>query len=54
MQSFFGPVINRVPAAAEAVRLWDAVWEVATFDGFSELKRSMRGRPDLESSLDQG
>ena len=54
MQSFFGPVINRVPAAKEAVRLWDAIWEVATFDGFSELKRSMRGRPDLEHSLDHG
>lgn len=49
--SFFGPVISRVPDPDEAVRLWDAVWEVATFPGFAELKRSLRERPQLDTSL---
>jgi 2-hydroxychromene-2-carboxylate isomerase len=50
-QAFFGPVIARVPSREEAVPLWDAVWRLATFDGFAELKRSLRGRPDVASSL---
>jgi hypothetical protein len=50
--SFFGPVISRVPKGEEALRLWDAVWELATFDGLAELKRSLRERPQLSSSLD--
>ena len=33
--SFFGPVISRAPRGEEALRLWDAVWEVATFPGFA-------------------
>ena len=49
--SFFGPVISRVPRGDDALRLWDAVWEVATFPGFAELKRSLRERPQLEDSL---
>ena len=49
--SFFGPVISRVPRGPDALRLWDAVWEVATFPGLSELKRSLRERPQLEDSL---
>jgi len=49
--SFFGPVISRVPRGDDALRLWDAVWEVATFPGLSELKRSLRERPQLEDSL---
>jgi len=52
--SFFGPVISRVPRGEEATRLWDAVWEVATFPGLSELKRSLRERPQLADSLDGG
>ena len=52
MTSFFGPVISRVPRGEEALRLWDAVWEVATFPGLSELKRSNRERPQLAGSLD--
>jgi hypothetical protein len=51
--SFFGPVISRVPRGDEALRLWDAVWEVATFPGLSELKRSLRERPQLADSLDE-
>lgn len=49
--SFFGPVISRVPRGEEALRLWDAVWEVATFPGMAELKRSLRERPQLADSL---
>lgn len=52
LASFFGPVISRVPRGEAALRLWDAVWEVATFPGFAELKRSLRERPQLADSLD--
>lgn len=52
--SFFGPVISRVPRGEEADRLWDAVWEVATFPGFAELKRSLREAPQLADSLGAG
>ncbi len=43
--SFFGPVINRIPRGEEAVSLWDCVSAAARFPGFSELKRSVRGKP---------
>jgi hypothetical protein len=49
--SFFGPVINAVPRGHEALHLWDAVWEVATFPGMAEIKRSIRGEPQLADSL---
>lgn len=49
--SFFGPVISRVPRGEEALRLWDAVWEVASFPGLAELKRSIREQPQLADSL---
>jgi len=45
--SFFGPVISRIPRGAEAVRLWDAVTELASFPGFAEMKRSLREVPQL-------
>ncbi len=45
--SFFGPVISRVPAPEDAVRLWDAVTTLAEFPGFAEMKRSMREVPQL-------
>jgi len=51
MQSFFGPVISRVPRGEDATRLWDALWEVVTFPGFAEVKRSHREPPSLEDSL---
>jgi hypothetical protein len=50
--SFFGPVISNVPKGAEALRLWDAMWELATFEGLAELKRTLRERPQLATSLD--
>lgn len=47
--AFFGPVISRLPAAGDAVRLWDHVVGLATFPGFAELKRSLREQPQLRS-----
>jgi hypothetical protein len=46
--SFFGPVINRAPVGADAVELWDAVWALGSNPHFSELKRSLRGRPQFD------
>lgn len=51
-QAFFGPVISRLPAREDAVAIWDAVWTLATFPGFAELKRSRRDQIDLANSLD--
>jgi len=47
--AFFGPVISRLPSPGDAVRLWDHVTALAAFPGFSELKRSLRERPQLRS-----
>ena len=47
--AFFGPVISRLPAPADAVQLWDHVAALATFPGFAELKRSLRERPQLRA-----
>jgi hypothetical protein len=46
---FFGPVISRVPADDDAVRLWDHVTGLVGFPGFAELKRSLREKPQLRS-----
>ncbi len=46
--SFFGPVINKAPKGADAVALWDAVVALGSNPHFSELKRSLRGRPDFD------
>ncbi len=46
--SFFGPVINRAPTGAAAVELWDAVVALGSNPHFSELKRSLRGRPQFD------
>jgi hypothetical protein len=45
--AFFGPVISRLPADEDAVRLWDHVVGLASFPGFAELKRSLREVPQL-------
>jgi hypothetical protein len=47
--AFFGPVISRLPAPDDAVRLWDHVVGLVTFPGFAELKRSLRERPQLRA-----
>lgn len=46
--AFFGPVISRIPSPEEAVELWDAVLRLARFEGFAELKRSLREQPQLQ------
>jgi hypothetical protein len=46
--SFFGPVINKAPKGAAAVELWDAVVALGSNPHFSELKRSLRGRPEFD------
>lgn len=46
--SFFGPVINKAPSGADAVELWDAVVALGSNPHFSELKRSLRGRPRFD------
>lgn len=45
--AFFGPVISRVPTPEEAGELWDAVMTLASWPGFSEMKRSAREWPQL-------
>jgi 2-hydroxychromene-2-carboxylate isomerase len=45
--AFFGPVISRLPSPDDAVDLWDHVIGLAEFDGFAEIKRSLRERPRL-------
>ncbi len=40
--AFFGPVISATPSDSDAVKLWEALTTMATFDGFAELKRSLR------------
>lgn len=47
--AFFGPVISRLPSADDAVALWDHVIALASFPGFTEIKRSLRERPALAS-----
>jgi hypothetical protein len=47
--AFFGPVISRLPSPEDAVALWDHVVGLAAFPGFTELKRSLRERPQLRS-----
>ncbi|WP_174266734.1 hypothetical protein [Mycolicibacterium sediminis] len=47
--AFFGPVISRLPDADDAGALWDHVVGLASFPGFTELKRSLRERPQLAS-----
>lgn len=46
--SFFGPVISKIPRGDEALRLWDAVYTIATTSGMAELKRSLRAAPSFD------
>ena len=46
--SFFGPVISKAPTGEEAVRLWDAITELGANPWFSELKRSVRSKPQFD------
>jgi hypothetical protein len=47
--AFFGPVISRLPSSQDAGPLWDHVLGLASFPGFTELKRSLREQPQLAS-----
>jgi hypothetical protein len=40
-------VISRLPSPDDAVALWDHVMALAEFEGFAEIKRSLRERPRL-------
>jgi len=46
--SFFGPVISKIPRGSDALRLWDAVYALATTSGMAELKRSLRATPSFD------
>ena len=46
--SFFGPVISKIPRGQDALRLWDAVYTLATTSGMAELKRSLRAAPSFD------
>lgn len=43
--AFFGPVVSPAPTGEEALRLWDGVVAVASYDGFFELKRTRTREP---------
>jgi hypothetical protein len=45
--AFFGPVIAELPSDEDAVALFEAVERLARWPGFAELKRSLRGLPDV-------
>ena len=47
----FGPVITKVPAKADALRLWDAFVTLTTMDEFWELKRTRTTGPEF---IDEG
>ena len=46
--SFFGPVISKIPRGQDALRLWVAVYTLATTSGMAELKRSLRAAPSFD------
>jgi hypothetical protein len=46
--SFFGPVIERIPRGETALKLWDSIEFLAATCGMAELKRSLRGRPQFD------
>jgi 2-hydroxychromene-2-carboxylate isomerase len=47
-QSFFGPVISRIPRGDEAIEVWAAVERLARTPGLAEVKRSLRSRPQFD------
>ena len=51
-RGIFGPVITRVPDAAQSLQVWDAMRALATMDGFWELKRTRTEGPSFPARLD--
>lgn len=49
-KGFFGPVLKELPDQDDAVKLWDAIVELAKHDGFYEIKRGREGAPDVYST----
>ncbi|WP_026922200.1 mycothiol-dependent nitroreductase Rv2466c family protein [Glycomyces arizonensis] len=45
--AYFGPVLTAIPKGPEAVRLFGAVRELASFSQFAELKRGRSGGLDV-------
>lgn len=51
-RGIFGPVITRVPATDQSLRIWDAMVTLTTMDGFWELKRTRTTRPEFGARPD--
>ncbi|WP_375296081.1 hypothetical protein [Saccharothrix sp.] len=45
VNAFFGPVVTPAPQGEAAGRLWDGIAQLATTDGFFELKRGRTRKP---------
>jgi len=45
----FGPVITKLPALDDALRLWDGFVALVETDGFFELKRTRTAGPDMST-----
>ncbi len=43
---YFGPVITKIPDAADSAKLWDALMDMMDIDGFYELKKTRAEMPD--------
>ncbi len=51
--AYFGPVITRVPAREQALKLWDCLDGLMDIEGFWELKRTRTESPDFGDRPEQ-